>query len=38
MGLDNFASREPDDPVLNDEKAFEEAGIVLCGGSLKRMK
>ncbi len=36
MGLDNFASREPDDLVLteDDEKAFEGAGIELCGGIL----
>jgi len=36
MGLDNFASSVPDDLVLSedDEKAFEEAGIELCGGIL----
>jgi len=36
MGLDNFASQVPDDLVLSeeDEKAFEEAGIELCGGII----
>ncbi len=36
MGLDSFASREPDDLVLteDDEKTFEGTGIELCGGIL----
>lgn len=36
MGLDNFASRSPDDIVLTpeDEAAFDEAGMELCGGIL----
>jgi hypothetical protein len=34
MGLDNYASRTPGDPELSeeDERAFEEAGLKLCGG------
>jgi len=33
MGLDNFVSRSPDDVVLTpeDERAFAESGIALCG-------
>jgi hypothetical protein len=33
MGLDNFISRSPGDPVLTpeDERAFAESGIQLCG-------
>jgi len=36
MGLDNFASRIPDDLILTEDdlKAFEEASIDLCGGIL----
>ena len=36
MGLDNFAYRVPDDLMLTekDEKAFEDAGIDLCGGKI----
>ena len=34
MGLDNFASRTPDRVTLtaDDERAFAESGIDLCGG------
>jgi hypothetical protein len=34
MGLDTFASRTPDDVSLteDDERAFDEAGLQLCGG------
>jgi hypothetical protein len=34
MGLDNFASRSLDvmDLTADDERAFEDAGLVLCGG------
>ena len=34
MGLDNFISRSPGDVVLTpeDERAFAESGIALCGG------
>jgi hypothetical protein len=34
MGLDNYASRSPDDIELTaeDEQAFEQAAIELCGG------
>jgi hypothetical protein len=34
MGLDNYASRSPDDIELTaeDEQAFAEATIELCGG------
>lgn len=34
MGLDTYASRSPDDVVLteDDERAFLNAGIELCGG------
>ena len=33
-GLDNFISRSPDEVVLTpeDERAFVESGIALCGG------
>lgn len=36
MGLDNFASRVPDDLILTEDdlKAFEDASIDLCGGIL----
>ena len=36
MGLDNFASRSPDDIVLTqaDEEAFEASGLELVGGIL----
>ncbi len=35
MGLDTYASRSPGDRVLTaeDEQAFEDASIELCGGS-----
>jgi hypothetical protein len=34
MGLDNYVSRSPEDVVLTpeDERAFAESGILLCGG------
>lgn len=34
MGLDNYVSRSPGDVVLTpeDERAFAESGISLCGG------
>ncbi len=34
MGLDTYAVRSPGDPSLDeaDERAFQEAGIELCGG------
>jgi hypothetical protein len=34
MGLDTYASRAPDQATLSDEdeRAFEEAGLELCGG------
>jgi hypothetical protein len=34
MGLDNFASRSPDDIVLSEEDlhAFQDSHIQLCGG------
>jgi hypothetical protein len=34
MGLDTYASRSPDDVMLTeeDERAFFNAGIELCGG------
>ena len=34
MGLDTYASRTPDDVELSeeDERAFKEAGLELCGG------
>jgi len=34
MGLDNIISRSPDEEVLTpeDERAFAESGIDLCGG------
>ena len=34
MGLDSFASRAPGDVTLTeeDERAFDEAGLKLCGG------
>ncbi|MFH1330139.1 MAG: hypothetical protein ABIJ48_05755 [Actinomycetota bacterium] len=34
MGLDNYASRTPDEVTLSeeDQAAFESAGIDLCGG------
>jgi hypothetical protein len=34
MGLDTYASRAPDRTTLSDEDehAFEEAGLELCGG------
>lgn len=34
MGLDNFVSRSPGEPVLapEDERALTESGISLCGG------
>lgn len=34
MGLDNYASRAPDDIMLTpeDERVFAEAGMELCGG------
>ena len=34
MGLDNYASRSPDDIVLTEEdlQAFADAQIELCGG------
>ena len=34
MGLDTYASRSPGDRVLTaeDEQAFEDASIELCGG------
>lgn len=34
MGLDTYASRTPGEVTLTDEdeRAFEEAGIELCGG------
>jgi len=34
MGLDNFISRSPGDVVLTaeDERAFAESGVALCGG------
>lgn len=34
MGLDNYASRNPEEIELSEEdvRAFEEAGIDLCGG------
>lgn len=33
MGLDNYAARHPEGGLTDDDrKAFEEAGIDLCGG------
>jgi hypothetical protein len=34
MGLDNYVSRSPGEPVLTpeDERAITESGISLCGG------
>ena len=36
MGLDSYASRSPGDVVLTpeDEEAFAEAGVELCGGIM----
>ena len=36
MGLDNYASRSPGDIELTeeDEKAFEQAAVELCGGMM----